>query len=347
MRERILTMGGPGVGKSKALLDIAKAFANNKEWAVVAKKAKLPDVQVMVYAIDPDDGLPPLVEHEGPEHYPNFEHILAAGERPLVDIYEAVFGAWSILGGSARQAMRDELAAKGRVPTAEDIFSLGVIDAGLAYWVQAQAIAVARAYDLEVKAVRLPHWICCEMLGRWWDFAQEEYAQATNKAEHIGQLLLQRKLAKIENPREGTVGGFEGRSEWPIIKRMHKDIVDYLLLRSPVNLYATTSVSDLPTRPDGSPLNAGASDILAAFSLRPEGEKHNLYLFDRMLLLRRTGKLRSMVIVKDRPEFKVDTDKADWSGKSFWEVYAGLDKRPKDYLPGWDVTKRALKEGGK
>jgi len=176
-------------------------------------------------------------------------------------------------------------------------------------------------------------WICFDMLGRFWDLAQQYYSIRVFGQDPIEHLLnLKQQASKV------NFGGFDGLQDWSLIKRMHNELLlDNAVLYSQFNVMATTSVGQylpmekIPT--------TGIENILAMkFGVKLEGEKHNIYRFDTIAVMKRKSDGSFIYrLAKDRgravnfdTEFDL-TNPAMLNGtmtpldvpvlKSFWSVY--------------------------
>lgn len=147
-------------------------------------------------------------------------------------------------------------------------------------------------------------WLCFDMLGSFWDFAQNEYARMVYGEELTRHVLLKRADAELEIqqaiasgktvPDTGPGGkaairaqavgysGLEGRTDWSLIKRMHNDeVVEKAILHGEFNVLATTSLT---------PIDNDAAHKWPLFKVaqkRPEGEKHNIHRFDTIVFAAR------------------------------------------------------------
>jgi len=164
-------------------------------------------------------------------------------------------------------------------------------------------------------------WLGMDMMGRFWDFAQQYYSQTVFGVSHIEHLMMLKKQAKST-----SFSGFDGLQDWPLIKNIHSaDFVDDAVLWSPFNVMCTTSISQFS--PKEKVPTAGTMGIYASeFGVKPEGEKHNIhniYRFDTQAVLYRkkegTYHFR-MVRDRGRPiDLKMEFD---ITGRNFWEVYS-------------------------
>ncbi len=170
------------------------------------------------------------------------------------------------------------------------------------------------------KAILTPDdWLCMDMLGRFWDLSQNYYSSEVfgkDPAEHIIQL---RKQASQVN-----FGGFDGLQDWAVIKRLHNEsLMDDAVLYSEFNIMCTTSVKEwLPV--EKVPKTGQLGIYATEFGVKPEGEKHNIYRFDtQAVLYRRKDGTYHFRLVRDRGRTVDLKQEFDFTGKSFWEVYAG------------------------
>jgi hypothetical protein len=162
-------------------------------------------------------------------------------------------------------------------------------------------------------------WVCFDMLGRFWDLAQQYYSLRVFGEDPIEHLLRLRKQAG-----QVQFGGFDGLQDWTLIKRLHNEkLIDDAVLYSPFNVMATTSVGQyLPVEKIP---KTGLQGIYASeFGIKPEGEKHNIYRFDtQAVTYRKKEGTYHFRLVRDRGRTINLKEEFDITGKSFWEVYAG------------------------
>lgn len=161
-------------------------------------------------------------------------------------------------------------------------------------------------------------WFCIDMVGRFWDLAQQYYSTSVFGDTPIEHLMKLKKQAQ-----QASFGGFDGLQDWPLIKRLHNEqLMDDAVLRSPFNVMCTTGVSMFS--PKEKVPTAGMLGVYAAeFGIKPEGEKHNIYRFDtQAVLYREKDNTYHFRLVRDRGR-TVDLKQVfDITGKSFMEVYA-------------------------
>ena len=125
-------------------------------------------------------------------------------------------------------------------------------------------------------------WICFDMMGRFWDLAQNYFSRSVfgeSPAEHIISLRKTAKRVDFE--------GFDGLTDWTVIKRLHnEDIMDDAVLWSPCNVAATTSLISYSPK-EKLPKTGVEGLMVQEFPEAPkvEGEKHNKYRFDTIAVL--------------------------------------------------------------
>ncbi len=132
-----------------------------------------------------------------------------------------------------------------------------------------------------------------DMIGGMWDQAQSEYSRMIYGDDVTAHLLALRaeaeealdstKRTKADaGVRQASVqyNGMEGRTDWPLIKRMHNDdLIDDAILNGDFNILSTTSGSAISEQ------EAGKWPRWDHIGLRPEGEKHNQHRHDTLMYL--------------------------------------------------------------
>lgn len=174
-------------------------------------------------------------------------------------------------------------------------------------------------YNREKANLAEGDWLCFDMLGRFWDLAQNYYSRTVYGMSHIEHLMMLKKLAQST-----AFSGFDGLTDWPLIKNLHNtDLVEDAVLWSPFNVMCTTSTAPfspkekVPT--EGQLLGVYASQ----FGIKPEGEKHNIYRFDTQAVLYRKFPAGSyhFRMVRDRGRNIDINQEFDITGKNFTDVY--------------------------
>lgn len=133
--------------------------------------------------------------------------------------------------------------------------------------------------------------VILESVGNLWDWAQAEFAR-TIKHESVAQV----QLDKAENGKL-QYGGFEGRSEWPVIKKLYADLT-VPTLQSPAHVIWTAIAKDLVVENE----KFDTLEMFGTVKQKPEGEKSGPAKFDTVIHLayNRKDQGRSWTSVKDR-----------------------------------------------
>jgi len=162
-------------------------------------------------------------------------------------------------------------------------------------------------------------WCCFDMLGVFWDLAQNYFSKSVYGASPAEHIIALRKEAKRTD-----FGGFDGLTDWTVIKRLHnEDIFDDAVRWSPFNVMCATSLANFS--PKTKVPTTGVEGLLAKeFGQKLEGEKHHKYRFRTIAILYQpTGtnrfcfklvKIKGKVLVHPLQEF-------EFTGTSFWQVY--------------------------
>jgi len=177
-------------------------------------------------------------------------------------------------------------------------------------------------YDKAKKILTPDDWMTFDMMGVFWDLAQNYFSRAVfgeSPAEHIISLRKEAKRADF--------GGFDGLTDWTVIKRMHnEDIFDDALRWSDFNVFATTSLTDFSPR-EKVP-KTGLDGIMAKeFGKKLEGEKHNKFRFRTIVVAyhKQDENRYCFKVVKTKPQpTELPLPEYDFTGKSFIDVYLSL-----------------------
>ena len=167
-------------------------------------------------------------------------------------------------------------------------------------------------------------WMCVDMLGRFWDMAQQYYSQRVfgqNPIEHL--MTLKRQAQGVQ------FNGFDGLQDWPLIKRIHNELfVDDMVVYSKFSVMCTTAAKDF--MPMEKVPKTGTQSIYAAeFGMKPEGEKHNIFRFDtQAVMYRKPAGTYHFRLVRDRGRHTDIKQEFDITGKSFWQVFCEYREIP-------------------
>ncbi len=198
--------------------------------------------------------------------------------------------------------------------TSEDLPNLSIIK------VTKDWAGMMVAYRLAKTALGEGDWLCMDMLGRFWDLAQGYYSAEVFGHSHAEHLLMLKKQAKST-----AFSGFDGLQDWPLIKNIHNaDLMDDAVLYSPFNVMCTTATTQFSPK-DKVPTAGTLGMYAQEFGVKPEGEKHNIYRFDTQAMLYRDHLRPNKYffrIVRDRGRPNDIKQEFEFTGHSFWEVYA-------------------------
>lgn len=136
-------------------------------------------------------------------------------------------------------------------------------------------------------------WLVFDMIGGMWDMAQSQYSRMVYGDDVTRHLIALRTEAEehVDSSKRGKAeagvrqasvqyNGMEGRTDWPLIKRMHNDdLIDDAILNGDFNILSTTSGSPITDQ------DVGKWPRWDHIGLRPEGEKHNQHRHDTLMYL--------------------------------------------------------------
>lgn len=172
----------------------------------------------------------------------------------------------------------------------------------------------------EAKAVLTPQdWMCFDMMGVFWDLAQNYFSKEVFGESPSQHIIALRKVAK-----NVSFGGFDGLTDWTVIKRMHnEDVFDDALRWSDFNVLATTSLTNFS--PKEKVPTVDVEGLMATeFGKKLEGEKHNKYRFRTIAVTyyrAETGRFCFKLVKMKNKLLKSPLTEYDFTGKSFMEVY--------------------------
>lgn len=145
-------------------------------------------------------------------------------------------------------------------------------------------------------------WIICDMISTEWEAVQAHYSNevyGTAKADYF----LQKRREMEEAKKSKNFQPFEGWTDWPVIKSLHNEFINTVVLNNKAHVFATAKSKPLSRSGD-------ATSVVEQFEhlgARPEGEKRMAHLFHTALLLKR----------KDEETWEVSTGK-DREREQLW-----------------------------
>lgn len=163
-------------------------------------------------------------------------------------------------------------------------------------------------------------WLCMDMLGRFWDLAQQFYSSYVFGRSPLEHLMTMRKQTE-----KVSFGGFDGLTDWALIKRLHNEqLMDDAVIRSNFNVMATTSVREYLSM-EKAPKTGQEGIYASEFGVKPEGEKHLIYRFDtQAVMYRKRDGSYNFRLVRDRGRAVDTKQEFNITGSSFWQVYCDM-----------------------
>jgi hypothetical protein len=178
-------------------------------------------------------------------------------------------------------------------------------------------------------------WIICDLFSNAWEEAQNYFSQETYGKDMADYFLERKAAAAKASKSKKSDEGFEGASDWGVIKPLYKRFAEQVLLRNKAHVLITTGQKPLSR----SGAWADKKEIIEVFDsigFKPEGEKRTAHYPHTILHMRSKGEDEwAFTTVKDR-EREVVTNR-DLSGKSFAKEY--LLK-----IAGWKVGRAGDEE---
>ena len=175
----------------------------------------------------------------------------------------------------------------------------------------------------QAKTVLTPlDWCCFDMMGVFWDLAQNSFSRSVfgeSPSQHIVKLRGEAQKADF--------GGFDGLTDWTVIKRMHnEDIFDDAVRWSLFNVLATTSLNDYSAK-EKLPQTGTEGLLVKEFGKKLEGEKHNIYRFRTVAILYQKvndGRFCFKLVKEKGQPLQRPLVEHDFTGSSFYEKYTEL-----------------------
>ena len=162
-------------------------------------------------------------------------------------------------------------------------------------------------------------WCCFDMMGVFWDLAQNSFSRSVfgeSPSQHI--IALRKQAVSV------SFGGFDGLTDWTVIKRMHnEDIFDDALRWSPFNVMATTSLTDFSPK-EKIPKYGFEALMASEFGMKIEGEKHNKFRFRSIAIIYEKpgdGRFYFKMVKLKGTSLTQPLQEYDFTGRSFFEVY--------------------------
>ncbi len=183
---------------------------------------------------------------------------------------------------------------------------------------------LAAVHSLRTKVKKKHDWLICDLYSNAWETVQEDYTNKVfgkTKAEYF--LMRKREAAKKADE------GYEGSSDWGVIKPMYRDFALPFFHRHEGHVLATCAVK--PLQRTGKWKDSDEMiDWFGHLGFRPEGEKRTPHHVHAALYMRRKANGWVFTTGKDR-ERRMVVD--EWLGDE--ETPGSLAKKYLIGVAGW------------
>lgn len=143
--------------------------------------------------------------------------------------------------------------------------------------------------------------IALEMVDKYWEWAQDFYAQEIHNMSKAQYLMKLRS----DNPEKTGISDSDSQNMWRIVKANHNgDFLDYIVNRLRCNFIVTAPADPISSvMRNGKPQEANeVLELYSAVGFKPLGEKRTGYRVDTVILLEFDPKTkkRRWTTVKDK-----------------------------------------------
>jgi len=153
---------------------------------------------------------------------------------------------------------------------------------------------VDAAEKINAITLRPNDWIVIDMIDKAWSAVQEYFVEQV-WGQEIGDYFLQARKNMREDAK--AIAWMEGRTDWPVIKKLYTTWLNKVVVRPRCHVYAATAVETIRDSDDKAVKQMAA----AAGGLRPAGEKRLPHYFHTVVLFQKLNETtRSILTVKDR-----------------------------------------------
>ena len=201
---------------------------------------------------------------------------------------------------------------RGLKKAVKEVFGKNIPDNLLDYFVCTTWAKVEEGITAAFNMLTPNDWLVFEHAGRLWDLAQTTYSEFVYGEDLTAHLLAlradaqaairaagvdlrskdkdKRSRANKEVAQSMAYSGMEGRTDWSVIKRMHNNnVFDKAILEGNFNILTTTALTPLMDMD----VSANRWPEFHKLGQRPEGEKHNVYRHDSIVIAENKGSSRT------------------------------------------------------
>lgn len=148
-------------------------------------------------------------------------------------------------------------------------------------------------------------WVVVDFMGSAWQAVQQFYVEQVFHKD-VGDYFLQARKELSKNA--SSLGALDGWTDWSVVNGLYRQWVNPLLFKGRYNLFATAKSDSLSS--DKKPTeDSQTRQLLAAFQVKPSGQKDLIFQFHTVLLTGRaiTGNNEkyTMTTIKDREREKM------------------------------------------
>lgn len=172
-------------------------------------------------------------------------------------------------------------------------------------------------------------WIVCDMISAEWEAVQAYYSNevyGASKAEYFLQRRIEmEQIARDAKKKEKNFQPFDGWTDWNVIKPLHVEFVNTVVLNNRAHVFATAGAKALHRSSKG----GDAKSVIEQFEhigVRPEGEKRMSHLFHTVHLLKRQDEETWLITAgkeRERKELwrkKLGPDHSQWVNRYLLKI---------------------------
>ena len=141
------------------------------------------------------------------------------------------------------------------------------------------------------KTMGADDWLIVDLLNPTWDQVQEYFTEQVF-GEDIDNYFLAARASQGKSGGSGSA--FEGRTDWPVINKLYKGMMNSIL-QARGHVYAAT-VADAIQDTTEKEIKA----IYGPHGIKPRGQKHTPHFFHTCLVKGMVGDSRRLITAKDR-----------------------------------------------
>lgn len=145
------------------------------------------------------------------------------------------------------------------------------------------------------KTVSPSDWIVVDLMCKTWDWVQDYFTDKVFQKD-MGAYFLDKRI-EMEKANKKGGSAFEGRKDWPVIKKLHAEWFRDLVTRCKCNILCCNSASAIAS----DDTEQMVTDLFSRIGLKPAGNKqtpHDVHTIAYLSVGKRSG--YQIQVVKDR-----------------------------------------------